>query len=176
MARGAVPSPLDPSAASADPDVPPSSALPPTPSSCTTPTLPILSPRPTEYCYSSTSDMDLLHSLNTERERRYKAEADLAVTKAELANTQAKLEAAEKALKEFRDKPWASTLYDAAEKMGPGGALIATVGAPVLAAPLAVATVVKGFQSVGSGIGSLFTGKGGKGGDARREAGTASGS
>ena len=73
-------------------------------------------------------------------------------------------------------------MYEAAEQMGPGGALIATVGAPVMAAPLAVATVVKGFQSVGTGIGSLFSGTGkgkgkGKGGDtlgsAGDEAGTA---
>jgi len=54
-------------------------------------------------------------------------------------------------------------MYEAAEEMGPGGALIATVGAPVMAAPLAVATVVKGFQSVGNGIGSLFKGRGNRG-------------
>jgi len=51
-------------------------------------------------------------------------------------------------------------MFQAAEEMGPGGALIATVGAPVMAAPLAVATVVKGIQGVGMGIGSLFSGKG----------------
>ena len=127
--------------------------------------------------------MDLLHTLNAERERRCEAERDLAVTKArleaaekaeaelaatkaelaatkaDLANTQAKLEAAEKALEDFRGRHWTSHMYEAAEGMGPGGALIATVGAPVMAAPLAVATVVKGFQSVGVGIGSLFSGR-----------------
>lgn len=51
-------------------------------------------------------------------------------------------------------------MMKAAEEMGPGGALIATVGVPVMAAPLAVATVVKGFQSVGYGIGGLFSRKG----------------
>ncbi|KAF8434917.1 hypothetical protein BGX38DRAFT_1218646 [Terfezia claveryi] len=176
MARGAVPSSLDPLAASADHDGSPFSPLPPTPSSCTNFTLPNRSPPPTEYCNSSTSDMDLLLTLNTERERRYKAEADLAVTKAELANTQAKLEAAEKALEELRGRHWTSHMYEAAEKMGPGGALIATVGAPVMTAPLAAATVVKGFQAVGNGIGSLFKGKGGKKEGAPGEAGTPPGS
>jgi len=64
-------------------------------------------------------------------------------------------------------------MYQAAEDMGPGGALIATVGAPVMVAPLAVATVVKGIQSVGAGIGSLFSRRGGTG-DAQNAAGAAS--
>ena len=53
-------------------------------------------------------------------------------------------------------------MLSAAENMTPGQAFIATVAAPVMTAPLAAATVVKGFQSVGFGIASLFQKKGNK--------------
>jgi len=99
---------------------------------------------------------------------------ELTITKDELENTQSRLAEAEKTSAELRKEiselkkkldeqrqklesmPWTENMWSAAQNMGPGEALIATVAAPVMAAPLAVATVVKGFQSVGTGFASLF--------------------
>lgn len=118
-------------------------------------------PTPSESSRFQAQDIDYLHTqLNRERERRGKAEEDLAKVCLELEKTKSRLILAEKELAELRGTHWSSHMYKAYEEMGPGGALVATVAAPVMAAPLAVTTVVKGFASVGSGIGSLFSGRG----------------
>ena len=105
----------------------------------------------------------IISERDVERQNRYRAEAELARIKAELSIvsaeldiTQLKLADAQRRLVEYESKPWSSNIWDAAQNMGPGEAFIATVAAPVMTAPLAAATVVKGFQSVGTGIASLF--------------------
>lgn len=169
MARGAAPGPIDSSRDSAAADtLPPFSPFSPTMTSTTAPTFASHTPPPSE---PPTSDMELLRELNAERERRYRVESALAITKAELISTQDKLAAAEGALKELRGRHWTSHMMQGAGEMGPGEALIATVAAPVMVAPLAAATVVKGFQSVGTGIASLFTKGKGKGNEATKEDG-----
>lgn len=123
-----------------------------------------------------------VHERDAEREHRYGAEAELARTKAELANTKAELDNSQFKLAEaertsfelqmklvelrtthdemkrkYESTPWTTNAWDAAQNMSPGAALIATVAAPVMTVPLAAATVVKGFQAVGTGIGTGFT-------------------
>ena len=95
---------------------------------------------------------------------------ELTITKEELENVRSRLAEAEKEIakqkkeidelveqkQKYESMPWTSNMWSAAQNMGPGEAFIATVAAPVMTAPLAEATVVKGFQSVGTGIASLF--------------------
>ena len=124
----------------------------------------------------------IISERDAERQNRSRVEAELAQTRAELAQARADLDQSrtdlaqsrvdvanvtakhdvtqvklDEATKKLESLP--SNMWEFAKNMNPGEALIATVAAPVMTAPLAAATVVKGFQSVGTGIASLFQGK-----------------
>ena len=95
---------------------------------------------------------DLKTRLDIETELRKKAELDL-------KEQTRKVEELEKQLDAARKQSLAAHMAQEYRDMGPGEALIATVAAPLMAAPMAVTTVVKGFESVGNGIVYMFTKK-----------------
>ncbi|KAF8456046.1 hypothetical protein BDZ91DRAFT_767617 [Kalaharituber pfeilii] len=121
---------------------------------------------PTSDTFTNTStmgSMDFPTLYQSERERRIAAETalgeinnKLAGVQMELEETKRKLAAVEAELEALRNTSVAAHLARAYQEMNPGEALVATVAAPVIAAPLAIGTVMKGFEAVGTGIASVF--------------------